>query len=361
MFIENDIHAQTVNFYVAETASSGGAASLVDYNFSTLTNSATQVGSPIALTGVFGGATDTESSLELSEDGTSLSYAGFTTATNGTSDEVLYNIAGGTTTTAKFAGTARSNYYGTSTDGTAGFYMGSGADGVSFVAPAGASQTKIENTSGFTSGNTIAYNPASSNLYVTRNSSSNGNGVYTPSANGVGLIPTTTQTTFIALSGGTNSGWNVNDVYNGLGFLGANNLFVVDTTVNTIDVFNAADATKTNDWNMTFSLANSDPSFTTTEPIEQLSVDQVDANDALIFFTTNGLAGTSTLDEVSFNTTTGFGSVNNLVSGTSEFFTGVAVIQAAPEPSTYALMGLGLGLMCLILNRRKVGRDSCLG
>ncbi len=358
LFLGDKAQAQ-VDFYVSETAQSNSATTILEFAFNPLTDTATQIGS-YTPTGVFGGTTANESALEFSENGTSLSYAGFTSAAATTSSEVLFTPSTDTfsTTTKTTSSTIRSSYYGTSTTGTAGFFAASGSSAPRFIAQGASTANAISTDASTFSANTITYNGGTKNLYVTRNSTSVG-GIYTPSANGLGLV-TSGAGAFVALTGGTNSGWNTSDLYTGMAFLGTSNLFVANTTTDTLDLFTAANPDETNDWNLKFSLSLS---TLTTEDIEQISVHSLSATTADIFFTTDGnasgvlpMGGVSTIDEVSYNSSTGFGTPTILESSSTEYFTGVA---AVPEPGTYAMFGLGFGLLVLIA-RKRAGRKIFL-
>ena len=359
LFLEGKAQAQ-VDVYVSETAKSNSATTLLEYAFNPTTGTVTLVDTSTP-TGVFGGTTANESSLEFSESGTSLSYAGFTSAAATTSSEVLFTPSTDTfsASTNTTSSTVRSSYFGTSTTGTAGFFVASGSSAPRFIAQGASTAAAISTDASTFSANTITYNGGTKNLYVSRNSTSAG-GVYTPSTNGLGLV-TSGAGTLVALTGGTNSGWSTSDLYTGMAFLGTSNLFVANTTTDTLDLFTATNPDETNDWNLKTSISLL--SFT-GENIEQVSVDPLSSTSALIFFTTNGNAtgvlsttGISTLDEVSYNASTGsFGTPIQLESSSADYFTGVA---AVPEPGTYAMFGLGLGLLVLIA-RKKAGRKTFL-
>jgi hypothetical protein len=361
LFFGNNTQAQ-VTLYVAETVDSTDAASLVEYNFNTVTDSALQVGSFAVPAGVTGGVQADESALQLSGDGSLLSYAGFN-GTSTTGEEVLFNPATNTYTTPTTA-TSTVEIHSNFTESGNGFYVGgnevTGSPG--FVSNAGGAATPL--TSSAESVNTITYNSASNNLYYTRVSSTpSASGIYTFTVSGQGgqgLVTSSTAVTQLSGTGGS--------TLNGLGFLGAGTIFAANITNNSLEAFTSATPNSPTSWGLSLTL-NLGAISTTNETIQQLSVDQIDATDALIFFTTDGSAtagstgigGTSTFDEVSYNSSTGFGTVNVLGSSTTDAFTGVADIGAVPEPSTYVLFGFGLGLMSLILICRKTGRGIFLG
>ncbi len=350
LFAGNKVQAQDVNFYVSETSSTDSSVNLLDYSFST-TGTATLVNT-YAMTGVTGASVTNGSALQTSGNGALLSYAGFTTS-NSKNSEILFTTATGTFSVAANTGTAtsRSNY---TQDGTAFYLATGGSTAPGFVAAGGTATTSVA-TTGF-SAQTVTYNSATSNLYVTRLSGSNG-GVETPTTGGQGLV--TTPVAFTELSG---TGWVRSDVYDGLGVLGSNTLIVADSSVDQIQIFGSSTPATLNSWNIAQTLTLS------AAPL-QLSVDQVDSTDALIFFTTTTLSGsasltgtsTNTFDEVSFNSTTGFGAVDVLGTSTgSEFFSGIAAVESVPEPGTDAMLALGLGLLCLILLRKRARQDNFL-
>ncbi|MGA2871419.1 MAG: PEP-CTERM sorting domain-containing protein [Verrucomicrobiota bacterium] len=332
--------------YTSETSLSTQAVTLATYTFDTTTDSV--VGSPTGLAlpaSVFGGADGNESALELSGDGTMLSYSGFTNAAGAHSTEVLYNLSAGTfdaSTTLAAGNAIRASF----TESGATFYVANGTSSPDLITKGGTTETLLD-TGTAISANSIAFNSASNNLYISKNSAGAG-GIFTPSTNGAGLI--TAAQPFSEISG---TGVPT-DVINGLGFLGSGTIFAADSSENKLLALTNATPATINNWNLSFNLA-----LSATSPIQQLSVVQTDANDALIFFTTGGLAAgtssigtagttTSTLDEVAFSSTTGFGTVTQLDSSTSDIFSGVAAIpETVPEPSTYALIGCGLGLMVM--------------
>ena len=375
LFLGGKAQAQ-VDFYVSETAqsTSNSATTILEFTFNPFTDTATQIGT-FTPTGVLGGSSPEEGGLQFTGNGDSLSYSGFNSA--GKSTEVLFTPSTDTfnSTSLTSNGTIRNSYYGTSTSGINGFFSATGSQALGFVA-----QTTGTTTASVVSNDTnatgaagssaldVSYNSGTQNLYYTRNSTVT-SGVYTPSQSGSGLLAS--PVTYTQLSG---SGWNTSqvttggvttnaDLYTGMAFLGTSSLFVADTTKDTLDLFTAANPDETNDWNLKFSLSLS---TLTTEDIEQISVHPLSATTADIFFTTDGtsagamspLGGTSTVDEVSYNSSTGFGTPTILESSSTESFTGVA---AVPEPGTWAMFGLGLGLMVLMLARKKAGRKNLLG
>lgn len=338
--------------YVAETAVTGHAASILEYDFNASTDAAT-LENTIALPGIVGLSTSStttaepnEGALELSENGSTLSYAGFNSSHN--SVEVQVNLSNDSvnSSTVDTGDVIRASF---TADGNT-VYAATGSLTVATL-PAGVTSTGATTvTSGGEAGvsaNNIIYNASLGNIYFSRNSTGAG-GVYMATPSGSGLL--TTAQSFTILSG---TGWSKSDVYNGMAFLGNNTLFVANTTANALDVFVNTTPSSASGWNTQFTL-----SLTSNEDIQQVSVDQLDTNDALVFFTTNSGTGggTSTFDEVSYNSTTGFGTVNTLENSTTEFYSGIVAI---PEPGTYALFGLGLGLIGLMSLRRKAGKEIC--
>jgi len=356
LFLGGKAQAQ-VDFYVSETAQSNHATTILEFAFNPTTGTATPIGT-YTPTGVFGGTTAEEDNLQFTENGTSLSYAGFTSAAATKSSEVLFTPSTGafdTSTTA--SGTIRSSYYGTTTGGTSGFFGATGSQSLAFVSHGGTASASVVSNTGTLTGEIgtsaidVTYNGGTQNLYYTRNTTNGG--VYTPSTNGLGLVASAVPFTEL-----TGSGWGTGNLYTGMAFLGTSNLFVANTTTNTLDLFTAANPDETTDWNLKFHLT-----LSTTEDIEQISVDPLSATTADIFFTTDGNAsgvlstgGISTIEEVSYNSSTGFGTPNVLESSSTEYFTGVA---AVPEPGTYGMFGLGFGLLVWIA-RKKAGRKAFL-
>lgn len=342
MALAGNAQAVLYDFYVSTTDRTTSAAAFVDYQYNTVTGTASAVGTYNLPSGVVGSLQDARSTLSISGDKNVLAWTGFATGTNVIT---VFNLTSKTFDTSTRFGT--SAYTTAWTQSGSSIYLGgiTAAASPGVVTLGGSSATQLRSAT--YSVDTIRDN--NNHLFLSRNTANSTVGVYR--ADTAGQITSASTWTQLTGTGWTRAGTNV---YAGFDFLSTDTLVVANNLTNTIEVYRSADPSQTTNWNLYTSL-----DLTSLMPgsgdLQQLSLLDLGGNNAQLFFT-SGDGTTSTFGTVSWNfsgTSWSFGTASILGTSTSTIFQGVAAVAVIPEPATVGLCALGAGLVLFGLRRSR--------